>query len=60
MMAATKLQAVRRLLDEEFGGYSADAVITMLLARAQALNLNVMSPASLKQSCHAGKTGTNR
>src|SRR2546426_12144087 len=57
MMAATNLQAVRRLLDQEFGGYSADAVITMLLARAQALNLSVMSPASLKTKLSRWENG---
>jgi tetratricopeptide (TPR) repeat protein len=57
MMAATKLQAVRRLLDQEFSGYSADAVITMLLTRAQALNLAVMSPASLKTKLSRWENG---
>src|SRR2546421_12631858 len=57
MMAATNLQAVRRLLDQEFGGYSADAVITMLLARAQALNLTVMSAASLKTKLSVWENG---
>lgn len=57
MTAATKLQAVRRLLDQEFGGYSADAVIKVLLTRAHALNLPVMSAASLKTKLSRWENG---
>src|SRR6185436_5306908 len=52
MMAATRLQAVRQLL-----GYSADKVVRMLLARAEALNLPVMSAASLKTKLSRWENG---
>lgn len=51
-MAATKLQEVRRTL-----GYSSNAVISLLLQRAEALNYAVMSPASLKTKLSRWENG---
>src|SRR5262249_54455897 len=57
LMAATKLQGVRKLLNQQFGGYSADAVIKQLLTRAHALSLSVMSAASLKTKLSRWENG---
>lgn len=51
-MAATKLQEVRRAL-----GYSANAVISMMLQRAEKLNYAIMSPASLKTKLSVWENG---
>ena len=51
-MAATKLQAVRRQL-----GYSAAAVIQTMLKRAEALDIPVMSPSSLKTKLSSWENG---
>jgi tetratricopeptide (TPR) repeat protein len=51
-MVATQLQAVRHLL-----GYSADKVVKMLLARAEGLNLGVMSAPSLKTKLSRWENG---
>lgn len=51
-MAATKLKAVRQLLD-----YPAEKVVRMLLARAEALNLIVMSAASMKTKLSRWENG---
>jgi hypothetical protein len=51
-MAATRLQEVRRLL-----GYPADRVIRLLLARADALGIAVMSAASLKTKLSRWENG---
>jgi tetratricopeptide (TPR) repeat protein len=51
-MAATRLQEVRRTL-----GYSANAVISMLLQRAEKLNYVVMSSASLKTKLSRWENG---
>lgn len=51
-MAPTKLKEVRSTLD-----YSSNAVISMLLQRAEALNFAVMSPASLKTKLSRWENG---
>ena len=51
-MSETKLKQVRRTLD-----YSASAVISMLLQRADKLNFAVMSPASLKTKLSRWENG---
>jgi len=51
-MAATKLQEVRRAL-----GYSANAVISMMLQRAEKLNYAIMSPVSLKTKLSVWENG---
>lgn len=51
-MAATQLKAVRQLLD-----YPAEKVVRMLLARAEALNLAVMSAASMKTKLSRWENG---
>jgi len=51
-MSETKLKQVRRTL-----GYSASAVISMLLQRADKLNFAVMSPASLKTKLSRWENG---
>lgn len=51
-MSETKLRQVRRTL-----GYSASAVISMLLQRAEKLNFPVMSPASLKTKLSRWENG---
>ncbi|WP_020673876.1 hypothetical protein [Amycolatopsis nigrescens] len=51
-MTETKLQGVRKQL-----GYKADAVITMLLRRADMLGLAVMSPVSLKTKLSRWENG---
>lgn len=56
-MPATKLQAVRQRLHAEYGGYSADAVVKMLIARAHALNVTIMSAASLKTKLSRWENG---
>lgn len=56
-MAATKLQAMRQRFHAEYGGYSADAVVKMLIARAHALNLTIMSAASLKTKLSVWENG---
>src|SRR5437763_12735847 len=52
MMAATKLQAVRKQL-----GYSAGDVITMMRQRATMLGETIMSPASLKTQLSRWENG---
>jgi tetratricopeptide (TPR) repeat protein len=52
MMATTKLKQVRQSL-----GYSANAVIGMLLQRAEKLNFAIMSPTSLKTKLSRWENG---
>src|SRR3954467_548841 len=52
MAGATKLGKVRETL-----GYSAGAVIEMLLRRAEKLNFSIMSPASLKTKLSRWENG---
>jgi tetratricopeptide (TPR) repeat protein len=51
-MAGTKLQAIRKRL-----GYKADEVVRLVIARAEQLNVSIMSPTSLKTKLSEWENG---